>query len=75
MKITASGSATIFAECDSNITVKASGTSSVLHNAEAKLTKLTLKDQATVRAQEEKQPAVNVYASPYGNAAPNYMKR
>ena len=75
MKITASGSATIFAECDSNITVKASGTSSVLHNAEAKLTKLTLKDQATVRAQEEKQPAVNVYASPYGNATPNYMKR
>lgn len=75
MKITASGSATILAECDSNITIKASDTSSVFHNAQAKVTKLTLKDQATVRAQEEEQPAVNVYASPYGNAVPRYMQR
>ncbi|MBO5656439.1 MAG: DUF2807 domain-containing protein [Rikenellaceae bacterium] len=75
MKITASGSATIFVKCDSNITVKASNTAAVFHNTEAKLTKLTLKDQATVRAQEEEKPAVNVYASPYGNAAPRYMQR
>jgi hypothetical protein len=75
MKITASGSATIFIKCDSNITVKASNTAAVFHNKEAKLTKLTLKDQATVRTQEEEKPAVNVYASPYGNAAPRYMQR
>lgn len=75
MKITASGSATIFAECDSNITVKASDTSSVYHNPQAKLTKLTLKDQATVRAREGEQPAVNVYTSPYGSTTSRYTQR
>ena len=75
MKITASGSATIFAECDSNITVKASNTSSVYHNPQAKLTKLTLKDQATVRARESEQPAVNVYTSPYGSTTSRYTQR
>ena len=75
MKITASGSATIFAECDSNITVKASNTSIVYHNPQAKLTKLTLKDQATVRAREGEQPAVNVYTSPYGSTTSRYTQR
>ena len=77
MKITTSGSATVAIECEGNISIKASDTSTVLHNANAKLVKLTLKDQATVKAKEEeqKQPAVNVYTSPYGNAVPRYMQR
>ena len=75
IKITASGSATIFAESDSNITIKASDTSTVYHNPQAKLTKLTLKDQAIVRARGEEQPAVNVYTSPYGNTTSRYTQR
>ncbi|MBP3426424.1 MAG: DUF2807 domain-containing protein [Rikenellaceae bacterium] len=75
MNITASGAATLEAQCGGNLSVKASGTSTVIHSRDAKLVKLTLKDQATVKAEEEKQPAVNVYTSPYGNTTPQYMQR
>lgn len=75
MKITSSDSATITVESDGNITIKASDTSSVFHSHRAKVVKLTLKDQATVKAEGEEQPSVNVYASPYGNAVPRYMQR
>lgn len=75
MNITASGTSNLEAECNGNISVKASDTATVIHSREAKLVKLTLKDQATVKAREEEQPAVGVYTSPYGNTVPRYMQR
>ena len=66
MKISASGTSIVKADTEANLTVSASDTASVTHNPNAKLVKLTLKDQAIVKAFEEKNATVNFFASPQG---------
>ena len=72
--IKAKGAAVVEVECGSNIKIAASDTANVTHNPNAKLVKLTLKDQATVRAREDEKQTVNVFASPYGPATPHYQR-
>lgn len=65
MKISASGTSTVKADTESSLTLSVSDAASVLHNPKAKLMKLTLKDQAIVRAvEEEKGATVNFFATP-----------
>ena len=71
MKITASDTAVVDVDCKTNLSVKASKSATVTHNPEARLIKITLKDQATVKAREDKQQAVNIFATPqsYGSSS------
>lgn len=50
VNVTAGDNSSAIITCGSTITVAASGVASVLYNGTAKLTKLTLKDQATAKA-------------------------
>ncbi len=65
MKISASGTSTVNADTESSLTLKVSNSASVFHNPMAKLMKLTLKDQAIVKAiEKEKGATVNFFATP-----------